>query len=78
MKGIYLGNNFDINYVAEFVEIKEFRPHSNPEVTKLKCCKVHGFNVITNVNSEPGIYIYFPVECCINKDFLRDNNLYRN
>ena len=78
MKGIYLGNNFDINYVAEFVEIKEFRPHSNPEVTKLKCCKVHGFNVITNIDSKPGIYIYFPVECCINKDFLRDNNLYRN
>ena len=67
MKGIYLSNNFDINYVAEFVEIKEFRPHSNPEVTKLKCCKVHGFNVITNVNSEPGIYIYFPVGCCINR-----------
>ena len=52
MKGIYLGNNFDINYVAEFVEIKEFKPHSNPEVTKLKCCKVHGFNVITNIDSK--------------------------
>lgn len=78
MKGIYLSDDCDINYAAEFVEIKEFRPHSNPEVTKLKCCKVKGFNVITNIDSKPGMYIYFPVECCINKDFLRDNNLFRN
>ena len=29
MKGIYLSDDCDINYVAEFVEIKEFKPHSN-------------------------------------------------
>lgn len=70
--------NFNANYAAKIVEIQEFHSHSNPEVTKLKCCKVDGFNVITGIDSEPGLYIYFPVECCINKEFLGKNNLFRD
>lgn len=70
--------NFNINYAAKIVNIQEFHSHSNPEVTKLKCCKVDGFNVITGIDSEPGFYIYFPVECCIDKEFLSKNNLFRD
>lgn len=70
--------NFNVNYAAKIVNIQEFHSHSNPEVTKLKCCKVDGFNVITGIDSEPGFYIYFPVECCIDKEFLSKNNLFRD
>lgn len=70
--------NFNVNYAAKIVNIQEFHSHSNPEVTKLKCCKVDGFNVITGIDSKPGLYIYFPVECCIDKEFLSKNNLFRD
>ena len=70
--------NFNVNYAAKIVNIQEFHSHSNPEVTKLKCCKVDGFNVITGIDSKPGLYIYFPVECCIDKEFLSRNNLFRD
>lgn len=70
--------NFNANYAAKIVNIQEFHSHSNPEVTKLKCCKVDGFNVITGIDSKPGFYIYFPVECCIDKEFLGKNNLFRD
>lgn len=37
----------NVNYLAKIVEIKNFRQHSNPEVTRLKCCTIDGFNIIT-------------------------------
>ena len=50
--------NCNINYLAKVVNIKVFRKHSNPEVTKLKCCTIDGFNIITSIDAEPGLYIY--------------------
>lgn len=70
-------NNFNANYAAKIVNIQEFQKHSNPEVSRLKCCKIGGFNIITGIDSKPGLYIYFPVECCIDKGFLSRNNLFR-
>lgn len=61
--------NCNVNYLAKVVDIKVFRKHSNPEVTKLKCCTIDGFNIITSIDAEPGLYIYFPTACCINPDF---------
>lgn len=69
--------NCNINYLAKVVDIKVFRKHSNPEVTKLKCCTIDGFNIITSIDAEPGLYIYFPTACCINPDFLSYDNLFR-
>lgn len=66
------------NYLAKIVEIKSFRQHSNLEVTRLKCCTIDGFNIITGIDSQPGLYVYFPTACCINPDFLRYCNLYRH
>jgi hypothetical protein len=63
---------------AKIIDITSFRPHSNPEVNKLKCCRVDGFNIITGINSEPGLYVYFPVDCQINSEFLSSNNLFRD
>lgn len=41
----------NVNYLAKIVEIKNFRQHSNPEVTRLKCCTIDGFNIITGIDS---------------------------
>lgn len=68
----------DVNYLSKIVNIREFKPHSNPEVTRLKCCTIDGFNIITGVDSQPGLYIYFPALSCINADFLSYANLYRH
>lgn len=70
--------NANINYLAKIVNIQNFRSHSNPEVTKLKCCTIDGFNIITGIDSEPGLYVYFPAMSCINSDFLSYANLYRH
>ena len=70
--------NANINYLAKIVEINEFKAHPNPEVTKLKCCSVDGFNIICGIDYEPGIYVYFPTSCCLNPNFLSFANLYRH
>lgn len=68
----------NVNYLSKVVNITSFRKHSDPEVTKLKCCTIDGFNIITGIDSPEGLYIYFPALSCINSDFLRFANLYRH
>lgn len=70
--------NANVNYLAKIVKIDNFHKHSDPEVTKLKCCCIDGFNIITGIDSEPGLYVYFPTACCINPKFLSYANLYRH
>ena len=70
--------NANVNYLAKIVEIKEFHKHSDPEVTKLKCCCIDGYNIIAGIDSQPGLYVYFPTACCINPKFLSYANLYRH
>ena len=70
--------NANVNYLAKVVRIENFKPHTDPEVTRFKCCVIDGFNIICGIDSEPGLYIYFPTACCINPDFLRYANLYRH
>ena len=67
--------NANINYLAKVIKINNFKSHSDPEVTKLKCCTVDGFNIICGIDSEPGLYIYFPTACQLNPDFVRYANL---
>lgn len=64
------------NYLAKLVYIDEFRPHPNAD--KLKLCTVEGCNISTSIDSQAGVYIYFPLECAINSRFLKMNNLYRD
>ena len=68
----------NVNYLAKIVQINQFKPHTDPEVNKLKCCIIDGFNIICGIDSEPGLYVYFPTACCLNPDFLRFANLYRH
>ena len=70
--------NANVNYLAKIVKIEDFHKHSDPEVTKLKCCFIDGYNIITGIDSEPGLYVYFPTACCINPKFLSYANLYRH
>lgn len=63
------------NYLAKIVQIDSFRPHPNAE--RLKLATVDGYIISTSIDSAGGIYVYFPVECVINSDFLKVNNLYR-
>lgn len=65
-----------INYLSKVVNITTFRAHPNAE--KLKCCTIDGFNIITGIDSEPGLYVYFPGLSQINNDFLSYANLYRH
>ena len=68
---------FNINYAAKIVKLEEFKPHPNPEVTKLQMAKVDGFNVVVGIDTCPGsIQIYFPVGCSICDKFLSENNLF--
>lgn len=73
-----IGKKANANYLAKIVRIECFKPHSDPEVTKLKCCVIDGFNIICGIDSEPGLYVYFPTACCLNPDFLKYANLYRH
>lgn len=67
-----------VNYLAKVVNIQVFKKHSDPEVTKLKCCSIDGFNIITGINAEPGLYIYFPAGCCINPQLISYTNSFRH
>lgn len=73
-----VSKNSDVNYLSKIVYIDKFRPHSNPEVNKLKCCSVDGYNIITGIDSSTGLYVYFPTMSQINPEFLAYANLYRN
>lgn len=66
------------NYLSKIVRIDSFRKHNDPEVNRLKCCTIDGFNIITGIDSEPGLYVYFPALSQINGDFLSYANLYRH
>lgn len=73
-----IGKKANINYLAKIVRINQFKPHTDPEVTRLKACVVDGFNILCGIDSKPGLYVYFPTACCLNPDFLRYANLYRH
>ena len=70
--------NANVNYLAKIVNIKEFQPHPKPTVERLKCAIVDGFTILVGIDSEPGLYIYFPAGCQINPQFLSYNNLFRH
>lgn len=70
--------NASENYLSKIVKIDEFRKHNDPEVNKLKCCTIDGYNMITGIDSQPGLYVYFPALSQINSDFLSYANLYKH
>lgn len=75
---LVISKDSDINYLAKVVNIKEFTKHPDPEIQRLKCCQVDGFNIITGIESTEGLYVYFPVMSQINPQFLSYDNLFRD
>lgn len=64
---------FNRNYAAK---IKEFIKH--PKCERLKCCTIDGYSIAVSIDTNPGTYIYFPIECAIDDKFLSANNLFRD
>lgn len=57
------------NYLARVVQMPELNKHPNAD--KLALANISGSIVITGINANAGeLYIYFPLESAINKDFL--------
>jgi hypothetical protein len=65
------------NYRAKIVRLANIRKHSNAD--RLQCVSVEGSNVITDLTAKDGdIYVFFPVESTINKEFLSWSNSFED
>jgi hypothetical protein len=61
------------NYLATVIKLKDIRKHTNAD--RLQCVSVFSNNVITSMEAQEGaLYIYFPLECAISKDFIAYTN----
>lgn len=63
---------FNRNYAAKIVEIKDFIKHPNPKCERLKCCTIDGYSIAVSIDTNPGTYVYFPIECAIDDRFLSE------
>lgn len=70
-----LSPDANVNYLAKVVNINEFTPHPNAD--KMKIAHVGGYRVCVGSDCLEGRYVYFPVNCEINRDILSFCNLYR-
>ena len=65
------------NYLAKIVKLKGLRKHPNAD--RLQCVDIDFNTVITGLDAKDGdVYVYFPLECKINKDFLSATNSFRH
>ena len=65
------------NYLCKVFQIHELRKHSNAD--RLQMLEIDFNTVITGMDAKEGdVYVYFPVECKINKDFLSHTNSFRD
>lgn len=68
--------NHNPNYLAKIVKLKGLRKHGNAD--RLQCVDIDFQNVITGMDAKEGdVYVYFPIECQINSDFLKATNSFR-
>ena len=75
---LQISKNANVNYLSKVVDIQEFIKHPDPKVERIKCAVVDGFIITVGIDSEPGLYVYFPVLSQINGRLLQYLNLYRN
>jgi len=67
----------NINYLAKVVKLKNLKRHINAD--RLQTVDIDFQTVITGMDAKDGdIYVYFPIESKINKDFLLKTNSFRN
>lgn len=75
---LIISKNANSNYLSKIVEIQSFHPHPDPDVSKLKCCTVDGYNIIVGIDEQPGRFVYFPALSQINNNLLSYCNLYKH
>ncbi|MDC7248568.1 MAG: hypothetical protein PQJ49_01455 [Sphaerochaetaceae bacterium] len=64
------------NYLAQVVKLQGVRMHEDAH--SLQCVNINFQNVITGMTAKDGdIYVYFPVGCAINKEYLAASNSFR-
>ena len=75
---LQVSKNANVNYLSKVVDIQDFVKHPDPKVERIKCAVVDGFIITVGIDSQPGLYVYFPVLSQINPNLLQYLNLYRN
>lgn len=71
-----ISKNANPNYLCKIVKLDNIRKHSNAD--RLQITTIDFQDVVTGMDAKEGdIYVYFPVECKINKDFLSHTNSFR-
>lgn len=74
---ISISENANSNYLAKVVKLEKLEKHSNAD--RLQVATIDFQTVITGLDAKVGdIYVYFPVECRINHEFLSWSNSYRD
>lgn len=77
MEHLRISEDANPNYLAKIVKLEGLRKHSNAD--KLQCITIDGNNVITGLDAKEGdIYVFFPLECVINKEFLSWSNSFED
>lgn len=67
----------NVNYLCKVIKIKNIRKHENAD--KLQIINIDFQTVITGLDAKKGdIYVFFPLECQINKEFLSYTNSFRH
>lgn len=61
------------NYLSQIVRLDNIVPHPNAD--RLQIAVIQGNSVIVSLDAKEGdVYVYFPLECAINKEFLSWGN----
>ena len=73
---ITISKNANKNYLAKVVKLQGLKKHPNAD--KLQTVLIDFNNVITDLTAKDGdIYVYFPIECQINSEFISFINGFR-
>jgi hypothetical protein len=69
--------NSNSNYLAKIVKLNNLRKHANAD--RLQVATIDGSNVITDLRAKEGdYYVFFPLECTLNKEFLSWSNSFED
>lgn len=65
------------NYLATIVKLENVHKHSNAD--RLQCVSIFANNVVTGLDAKDGdIYVYFPLESSISKEYLSYSNSFED
>ena len=74
---ISISSEANPNYLAKLVSLENLMPHPNAD--RLQIAIVDNNSVITSLSAkEKDLYVFFPLECEINKDFLSWGNCFED